>query len=759
MNAQPNDTLTHPNLRNHAMLSLPIETTGASWRGAADPALLSDYLHGLARQRTLILLVTLLCASAALLYASLASPVFEANMLIHVEQDTPGATGNMLTDMSSLFDRKSAPSAEMELLRSRLVVGRVVDQLRLDVQIEPLRLPLLGNWIARGAHGRFLEPGLFGFGGFAWGSEQAELAEFNVPDSLVDVPLGLTVLSGKRYRLRGGAVALDGVIGVAATQSLADGELKVRITDLQARPGTEFVLRRLARQPVVEHLQKALQVAEQGKFSGVIQVSLEGDDPIQVSQVLAAVGRTYLDQHVARKTEEAEKSLAFLDSQLPALKSRLEQAEQKYSQFRNRAGSIDLAEEARISLQRSAAAKNRRDELVQKRVDLLARFTAEHPLVQALDHQLAIIDADLVHESGYIRSLPQDEQTQARMLRDIKQDAELYTALTNSAQQLRLAAVDKASNVRLIDAPIAPEQPIRPRRAVTVALATLTGFACALLLALGRNAVRRSITRPEQIERLFGAPVVYATIPHSRLQAKLSRKGGCCKVLAAHNTKDAAVESLRGLRAALQFSLPHFRNNIVVLGGVTPGLGKAFVAANFAAVMAAGCKKVLLIDADLNKGHLHDYFGLAPENGLADAISGAATLAQVIHLGVCERLDFIAAGNCAPGDIELLIHLNFGELLDVVGAQYDLVLIAAPAILASADALTIGAHAGAVFIVARAEVSTEEQLRESIKRLNKAGISPQGIVFNDVLQDKIERTARDAGTGRMNYQAQRYVSR
>jgi tyrosine-protein kinase Etk/Wzc len=231
--------------------------------------------------------------------------------------------------------------------------------------------------------------------------------------------------------------------------------------------------------------------------------------------------------------------------------------------------------------------------------------------------------------------------------------------------------------------------------------------------------------------------VVYATIPHSPAQERLMRKvrseAVMLPLLAQAAPEDIAIESLRSFRAALQFSMPHFKNNIVMLAGPTRNLGKSFIAANFAAVMAASGKRVLLIDADLRNGQLHRYFGVAREPGLSKAITGAMPVEHVIHRGVMENLDFIPTGALPPNRSEFLLHLNFGELLETVSANYDLVLLDPPPILAVADALIIGAHAGAVFILTRAGVTTEAEISESIKRLNQSGISPQGILFNDLV--------------------------
>jgi tyrosine-protein kinase Etk/Wzc len=117
--------------------------------------------------------------------------------------------------------------------------------------------------------------------------------------------------------------------------------------------------------------------------------------------------------------------------------------------------------------------------------------------------------------------------------------------------------------------------------------------------------------------------------------------------------------------------------------------------------MAASGKRVLLIDADLRNGQLHHYFGVARDRGLSRAILGKAAVDEVIHHDVVDNLDFIPTGELPPNRSEFLLHPNFGSLLRQVGAAYDMVLLDPPPLLAIADALIIGAHAGAVFIIAR----------------------------------------------------------
>jgi tyrosine-protein kinase Etk/Wzc len=736
-NASEQHALTQvaPNL---PMPGVPFDPRAVEVPREDPPFDLKGHLHTLYDSRWLIGGITALITLVAVLYALVAKPVYEANLMIHVEEESPNASKNILSEASSLFETKKAAIAEMELLRSRMVVSRAVDNLQLTIDVRPKYFPVAGFWFAKQNGGALSEPGLFGYGGYAWGGEKADVSLFEVPDAWLGREFTLTALGNRRFRFSGGGqrIVFDGDVGLRYRVPTPEGVIELKVDRMAANPGVRFQLRRMSSLAMIQAIQNTLVIAEQGKQSGIIEVKLQGENARRTHAVLSEIGREYMRQNLARKTEEAEKSLAFLNQQLPILKRQLEQAEDRYNQFRNVHGTVDLQEEARMTLQQAAAARARRNELIQKKTELLARFTEDHPVVAAVNRQRREVEAEIEAVNLRIKGMPVLEQDEARLTRDIKVNTDLYTALSNTAQQLRLISVGRVSNVRMVDAPIPPEKPIKPNRPLIVALAVVSGLFLGALIAFTRKAMMGGIDDPQKIERLLRARVVYATIPHSSHQDRLMRKargdGGTLPLLATIIPEDPAVESLRSFRAALQFAMPHFRNNIVMFAGPTRGIGKSFVSANFAAVMAASGKRVLLIDADLRNGQLHHYFGVGRERGLSRAILGKSDVTDVIHHDVVENLDFIPTGELPPNRSEFLLHPSFGNLLHEVSAAYDMVLLDPPPLLAIADALIIGAHAGAVFIIARSGQTNESEIHESIKRLNHAGISPQGVLFNDM---------------------------
>ena len=171
-------------------------------------------------------------------------------------------------------------------------------------------------------------------------------------------------------------------------------------------------------------------------------------------------------------------------------------------------------------------------------------------------------------------------------------------------------------------------------------------------------------------------------------------------------------------------------NNIVLITGPTEGLGKSFVAVNLACVMASSGKRVLLIDGDLRDGHLHRYFHAERAEGLSDVLAGARP-GNDFRSGAMDNLDFISTGNLPPNPSELLLRPELGLLLGRLAPHYDLVLIDSAPLLAVADSLILGAHAGAIFLATRAGVTRPAEIAESLTRLARAGLSAKGLLFND----------------------------
>lgn len=685
--------------------------------------------------RWAILKIFLACLVFATAFAFLFPPRYQADISIQIEDGSgAGAAQSLLGDVSSLFDYNSPASAEQQIMASRLVVTSVVDELHSYIAVVPARFPLIGDFISR-FNDAVMRPGVFGIGGWAWGTESADIVQFDVPMRLEGDQFSLTVLAGDRYRLSGWDLhePVTGRVGIAEVFQTRGGPVTLLVKSFNAAAGTKFKLTRKSRLDTIASMQKGLDIQEKIKSSGVLIATLKATDPVLVRDQLQAVGRYYVKQNVERKAAEAAQSLTFLDTQVPVLRKQLEEAETRYTQMRKKQGSVDLPEEARTVIQQTADSRMRMLELQQKRDAFASRFTDSHPELIALNAQIATLRAEQTAFEQKMRLLPDVQQDTVRLMLDVKVATDLYTALLNNVQQLKLIKAGKTGSVRVVDTPVVPESVAFPNRPVTIVAGALLGLLLGVGFAFVHNFLFAGIAEADEIERHVGLHV-YATIPESRRQQQINRTGSegvsGARLLVETHPHEPAVESLRSMRTALQFAMLNASNNLILISGPTPGVGKSFVSANFAALLASSGKRVLVIDGDLRRGYLHEYFGRQRARGLTDVITGALSLDHVIHRDVVPNLDFIATGALPPVCAEVLMHVGLGKLLEACARDYDVMLIDSPPILAAVDAAVLAAHCATVMLVARAGHTRVGELSESVRQFAHAGVAVNGVILN-----------------------------
>ncbi|AOJ33167.1 polysaccharide biosynthesis tyrosine autokinase [Burkholderia metallica] len=695
------------------------------------------------------------------LYAFLAPPTYQADLMIQTDDGGDTAAKNLLGDAASFFNVNAPASAEAQILSSRLVVTRAVDDLRSYIVARPKRFPLIGDFVSRFNDGA-VQPGLLGIGGYAWGQESANVTRFDVPRRAEGDTFSLTRIDALRYRLSGPDLADDAIgrIGRAETFATRYGPLSIEVAGFDALPGTRFRLIRNGRADTIDALRTALDVQEKIKQSGVLVATLRGDDPAAISATLNAIANRYVEQNVERRSGEAARSLAFLQEQLPIVKRQLEQAEQRYATLRSSGHSIDLAEEGKLALQQSVDVQARVLELQQKRDELSRRFLPSHPDMAAIDAQLDTLRRQQGKLDTNIARLPERQRDEVRAQLDVKVGTDLYTALLNNIQQLELVKAGKTGNVRVVDMAIVPDDPVRPNRPVVIGVAALVGLALGMLVAFARDFLYGGLRGIDEIEQHAGLPVL-AVVPSADGQRAMTRaiargEGGP-SLLALAEPYEPAIESLRSLQTALHFSLAHEEHAVVLITGPVPGAGKSFVAANFAAVQAADGKRVLLIDGDLRKGHLHQVFGVTRDHGFADALAGHAAPDGVVHRAVAPNLDFIATGTVPHAPAALLQQASLGTLLAQWRTHYDTVVIDAPPVLAAADASWLGTHANAILLVVRAGRTKAGELVETAKRLAGRGSAAPRVVLNGI-DPRGGRCAYGTKYGGYRYTEYRYAN-
>jgi tyrosine-protein kinase Etk/Wzc len=627
----------------------------------------------------------------------------------------------------------------IEILRSRSVLGAVVDNLKLDIIAEPVYFPLIGEALARRAP--------------AEERPMVRVDSLNVPESMRGSAFRLVAISPAKYELYDaeGAFLLRGDVGKTASLATPSGDsLSIFVSALRGQQDRAFWVMRQPRLSAIESLQESLNVSERGDWSGILSVSVEGTDPESVQRQVNEIANVYLRQNVERKSAEAQQTLEFLDEQLPVVRQNMEAAELALNSYRLEKGSIDLPLETQTILQTIVSIEAQLNELRQEREKVTLAFTPVHPTVVALDRQIDRLNAELVDLNGQVRDLPTTQQELLRLIRDVEVNTALYTSLLDTAQELRVVKAGTIGNVRVIDYAVTPTWPIKPSKSRIMMISLLLGLFAGVGTAFARKALKAGVEDPDLIEKQVNIPV-YATISHSKRQDRIYRdlksKNRKRAVLAIDSPNDPSVESLRNLRTALHFGMMDVKNNCIMIAGPSPEVGKSFVSVNLAAVLTSNGKKVLLIDGDLRRGHLHEYLGVERKNGLSEFISGEIPIGQALHQTTIKGLTLIPTGTIPPNPAELLLHKRFANCLSVLTPRYDHIIIDSPPILAVTDATIIGQMVGGTLMVLKAGEHPMREIEQAVKRMKQAEVNLRGILFNDV-----NVQSQRYGAGKYSYQ-------
>ncbi|WP_180054733.1 polysaccharide biosynthesis tyrosine autokinase [Acinetobacter sp. YH12113] len=692
---------------------------------------LKELFFSLIAQWKLIALCVILSLVCALLYLRTTPDTYQVDALVQVEENK-GASAALLGDLSDMIEQKSPAQAEIEILKSRLVLGTVIDRLNLNIRIHGTEDSFWSRLLNKHEYdSEYSGKSVL----FKDNQKSFDVRSFEIPDYYRDKSLLLSFSQGK-FSLTDEEteqVVFSAPLNQTSQLQSEYGLWKVGIYSQDSFDST-YLIQKQSLPAAVRSLLTDYSVAEKGKLTGVLGLNYQGSDKQHITQVLNAILAAYSQQNIERRSAETAQTLKFLEDQLPELKQQLDVAEREFNRFRQQYNTVDVTKESELYLTQSVTLETQKAELEQKVAEASAKYTAEHPIMQQMNAQLTAINKKINELDGTLRRLPELQRQYLQLFREVEVKQQLYTGLLNSYQQLRIAKAGEIGNVRIVDTAVEPIEPIKPKKLQILILSIFLGGFLGTLLALLRNMLRSGVKDSTQIENELDLPV-YATVPRSPVQEsriKLLKKKKNIPILAVKNSDDIAIESLRSMRTAIHFALSSAKNNIIMVSGPAPEVGKSFISTNLATILAQSQKRVLIIDADLRRGYLHKYFNQQAQPGLADYLNGQTELSQVIKATEVSGLDVIARGKSPANPSELLSTSQFAAMLNQLSEQYDHILIDTPPILAVTDGIIISQHAGVNLVIARYAKTQMKELELTINRFEQAGVKVNGIILNDI---------------------------
>jgi tyrosine-protein kinase Etk/Wzc len=722
-----------------------------------DEVHLTDYLNVIMRRRRLFLLAFFSIFVAVALYTFLVKPVYEASASLHVK-DEKGGKGGILGDLAMLNSSNPVDS-EIEILKSRSNAEEVVKRLHL-------------TWdISRKSNGI-----------------DVRITEFFSTSDNIEYNLELSDKNSFIVKATDGSPEVRGQIG----QLLKTPTLTLLVGDIKGKPGDSLRLKQRNFNGTVEMLRRSIKASEVGKKTNIIKVTYNNSDPILCRDVVNTLVQAYLDQTLSFKTEEASRTVTFVEDQLKGTRDELDLSEKNLQAYKTANGVVKLdveAEElikklseiekdrAAVVLQRKqvefalaalmearrkglvytpavlkddpliAAMATRLTELeVQKRA-LVSENTESHPQVKAVQSQIEQLQKKLqsTYETSKLNLSRQETTIQQQLLQYEAKMRTLPAAERDLARLLRLSKVNVDIYMFLLqkheEARIAKASTISNIKVVDPAITPdnpvkpqkaknlLLGLLVGLMCGVGAAFFMDYLD--DTIKDEDEAKRVLSW-PLLAMIPALELSGDSESRLVVHSRpKSSVAEAFRGLRTAIHFSSLKRDSKVIMVTSSFPGEGKSSIASNLALTFSQSGNRVVLVDCDLRRPVINTLFGYHRTPGVTEVLAGDVPLSEALHISDIENITVLAAGTIPPNPAELLCSERMHDLLGELRTSYDIVIIDAPPVIPVTDAQLLSVFTDMVLVVieiGRIPLKAAERMKELLVSVH-APVS--GFVLND----------------------------
>lgn len=678
---------------------------------------LRELLFALITQWKLIAFCTVFALVCAGIYLKIAKKTYSVDAKIQIIDNKQNGLASLSPQLASLgslaglnLGGQQSIQTEIEILQSRSVLGKTIEDLNLDIQIQPDQSFFQNLLDTDRFHTTYL-------------ADQVKVTdhktafsihEFKVPAQYLDQNLILS-FQGQKFSIvseKTGLEVYKGMLNQKIPTETLEASWKVSISGQQPLDG-QYIVQKQSLLAAVKGILVTLKATELAKQTGIIALSYDGADKVHIMKVLNHILTIYQEQNLATKSAEKEKTLTFLNQQLPQLKDSLEQAEQKFNAFRETHGTIDIQQEAGLYLKQSVELETQKIQLEQKQAQLAAQYTAQHPMMQEINAQIGLFNKKINELNDTLKRLPNTQSQYLQYYRDVQVQTQMYTNLLGTYQSLSLAKAGETGNLRVLDYPVEPTKPIKPRKLIILILSILVGGFIGVLIALIRNMLQTGVRSRDEVEQATGIKT-YIELPKAKKK----------------DTPD--LQALKSFIPTLRHKLSQKQHNIVMLTSITPDQNQGSITQHLAQYLGQAGQRVLVIDSDLYRGRLAQIFNSNTTSGLAEYLRGQASLDQVVFKTAYPNLSLIGRGQ-SNDDVSISSHqTRFAELIQQIRTQYDYVIINAAPVLAASDSLIIAQTTGFNLCLVQYAKTQLKDIELAKSYFENAGLEIDGLVLDQV---------------------------
>lgn len=690
---------------------------------------LKELFFSLISEWKVITLCILLSIVSAIIYLRTTENVYQTDALVQIKSNKSSPLAGLSSDMAAMASLaglggmgSSSTQSEIELLKSRAILGQAIKDLNLDIQIQPKekffqKIVSDNNYIKTYTTQDIL---------LKKEGQRLVIAQFQVPKFYENKALLLTFEDNK-YKIhdyKTEQLLKEGELN----RVLRDGPWNISVSG-NINSGQQFILQKNSLPVAMSNILKNFDAQEKGKGTGILELTYQGENPVNIPNLLNTVLNIYKQQDINRSVTDKDQQVAFLEKQLPELKEDLNNSERQFNQFRKKYGTVDVKGESELYLKQSMELEIQKVQLQQKQAELGAQYTAEHPAMQAISAQLTTLNTKISEVNNKVKQLPEIQRLYLQYYRDVEIKNQLYTGLLTTYQSLNIAKAGELGKVSIVDYAVEPVKPVKPRKLIILVLSIFVGGFIGILIALVRNFLHSGIRNIEPITtkhtlRNLGKVNQYDSLNKNSKQY--------AHPLAILESSALPIEQMRKIATSIQYAAQLSGQPVVQMLGTTKNIGTSTLTANLAIILAQMNLKVILIDSDLRQGQLKDYFNIETTIGLSDYLNGTAALGSIITPTQQAKLDLISNGKEEINPVSLLSKPEMARLLEQLKDTYDFILVDGTAILDVSDSQILANLINTNILVTRYSYTSEQEIEMALESFKNSGHSIQGIILNMV---------------------------
>ena len=531
-----------------------------------------------------------------------------------------------------------------------------------------------------------------------------------------------------------------------------------------------------------------LDVQQVNPNAPLIEISFEDTIPKRANDYVNAIANSFIAQSTMAKNEQNSKINNFIDEQLSTMKSTLKASENQLEDYKVSNKIIEPSIEASTYIKKLVDIEVELSEILLKErlisnligftkhnenldsiapalmelndrptlqlitslqtlqmeeESLATELTEQHPEMISLQKNMynirkkillniqnlksnivqrrVAIKKEKSSYEGKIKTLPTKEKKLVNIKRDYQVSSTMYNYLLKKKTENEILMVATLSDYKIIDYAHTQGTPIKPKRLLMLVASIFIGLLVGIILAVLLQGMNHKINSKEELESLIDLSL-YGIIPI------LNKRDIKLEVFADSNSH--FTESFRSLRSNIQAKNPPVKGNIILLTSTVAGEGKSTLTANLGAVFQMAGYKTLIVNLDLRKPTLHNYFNLKNGKGMSGFLSSKESVHEIVFSTEYKNLHLIPSGIIPSNPSELILSDRLPKLLDILKTRYDYIFIDSAPIGLVSDTIHVMKYVDMNLIVFKEGYADKSFIEGIETMIEKNSLKNVGLVLN-----------------------------